>query len=89
MAPVFTGLSGGDEKDDHSDVRSRASDYIDGELDGSDGAKVESHLAKCPPCAAFVNTLRATINLLRSSGQPGAPNSFKDRLRQSIRRLSG
>lgn len=89
MVPVFTGLSGGDEEDDHSQVRSRASDYIDGELDGTDTSKVESHLAKCPPCAAFFNTLRATIKLLRSSGQPGAPPSFKDRLRQSIRPLSG
>ena len=71
---------------DCPEVRGAASDYIDGEMDPELIARISSHLSKCGPCVAFVRTLRATIQLLRSTPSAAPPVGYKDRLRS---RLSG
>ena len=57
--------------DDHTQIRSMSSDYIDNDLDEEQARRVKAHLDKCHLCAAFFNTLRATINLLGSAKPPG------------------
>jgi anti-sigma factor RsiW len=62
-----------------------SSDYIDDELDEEQARRVKAHLDKCHLCAAFFNTLRATINLLGSAKPPGTPPSFRERLLDRLR----
>ena len=60
---------GSDEVDcDH--VRNLSSDYIDNGLDPEERNRVRAHLKWCGMCLAFINTLRATVSLLRSSEPP-------------------
>ena len=73
------------EEPDCQHVRDLSSDYIDGELDEVMVEKVGSHLGWCAPCNAFVNTLRATVELLRASPKRRAPDSLRDRLRETLR----
>ena len=78
-------LFGRSKKDDeHADVRSLSSDYVDGELDQDAVNTVEGHMAWCPPCEAFIATLRATVGLLGSSEKHKAPPTFKDDIRRRL-----
>ena len=85
MVARVLGLFGRKREDEHTRTRNLASDYIDGELDADTASSTKSHLDMCPPCRSFFETLRATITLLRSSKGPGAPASFLERLRSSLR----
>jgi anti-sigma factor RsiW len=40
-------------------------DYIDGSLPKDQTALLEWHLDGCPPCVAFVNTYRGTVDAAR------------------------
>ena len=70
--------------DDCDEVRGTSSDYIDGELSEAGTAKVRAHILKCGPCEAFINTLRATVSLLRSTAKEEPPSGFKQRLRDRL-----
>jgi len=43
----------------------RLSEYIDGELDPAICTGIEDHVGDCPPCQAFLESLRRTVNLTR------------------------
>ena len=73
-----------DPEPDCDEVRDISSDYIDGELDERRAGKVKSHLDGCAPCQAFIRTLRATVNLLRSTPKQQAPEGFRSRIRESL-----
>ena len=78
-----------DREPDCDEVRDISSDYIDGELDEGElderrAGRVKSHLDGCAPCNAFIRTLRATINLLRSTPKEQAPEGFRSRVRESL-----
>ena len=62
-----------------------SSDYLDGELEPSLRQKIRAHLAECPACAAFVNTLKATIDILRGAPPQPIPSGYKSRILQRIR----
>ncbi len=72
-------------QDEHHQVREMSSDYIDGELDTKSAENVKSHLEKCGPCMAFVSTMRATVDLLRSATRQSAPDSLRDRIHKAVR----
>ncbi len=42
------------------------SDYLDLELPPDACAEVEAHLADCPPCVEFAESLRKTVELCRN-----------------------
>ena len=67
-------------------VQGMSSDFIDDELDAGAKRKVVAHLEWCGPCTTLINTLRATVRLLRSTPKEVPPADFKERLRESIRR---
>lgn len=73
---------------DCEEVRNLSSDYIDGDLDLVTAEKVKSHLEACGPCNAFINTLRATVRLLRGTPKRDAPDDFRKRIRETLRRES-
>jgi anti-sigma factor RsiW len=41
------------------------SDYIDGDLDAALRKAIDAHGGHCPPCRAFVRTLKATVEVVR------------------------
>ena len=69
---------------DCEEVRNLSSDYIDGELDQGTEDKVKSHLEWCPPCRAFIKTLRATVDLLRATPRRKAPDDFRQHIHENI-----
>ncbi|MCS6817259.1 MAG: sigma-70 family RNA polymerase sigma factor [Blastocatellia bacterium] len=65
----------------------RLSEYLDGELELDLCQHLESHLRDCAPCAAFLNTLRKTIELCRSYAadeKMTIPPEEKEKLRAAL-----
>jgi RNA polymerase sigma-70 factor (ECF subfamily) len=58
----------------------RLSEYLDGELDPGMCAEVEEHLGGCPPCEAFLESLRRTVALLRRMPDPPMPEEVRRHL---------
>lgn len=57
------------------------SDYLDGTAAAALCTEIERHLAKCPECTVFVDTLRKTIELYRREDQTGGlPAPVRQRL---------
>ena len=57
---------------DHHVTRTRASAYLDGELDEQHRGRVEAHMCVCPPCARFMAGLRRIVSTLRQLRTPQA-----------------
>ena len=68
-----------------AEARNTASDYIDEDVEPDLGRRVRAHLEKCGPCLSFVNTLRATVGLLRNMDRSPAPPQFADRVSARLR----
>ena len=73
-----------DREPDCEDVQAMSSDFIDEELDENAKRRLIAHLEWCGPCTTFINTLRATVGMLRSTPKEAPPADFKNRLRDSI-----
>lgn len=59
------------------------SDYLDRELDTRSCAELESHLAACTPCEAYLKSLEETVRRCRS----GCDDGLKAKLRSQVREL--
>jgi anti-sigma factor RsiW len=64
-------------------------DYLEGALAPEDVARFEAHVAACPGCEAYVEQMRATIEVTRASGgvEPSAVSPLLDAFRDWQRRL--
>ena len=69
---------------DCREVRTLSSDYIDEELEQAEAERVSRHLEWCSPCNWFVETLRATVKMLRATPKREAPSDFRQRVRRAI-----
>ena len=69
---------------DCPEVRAASSDYIDDDLGERQRARIDSHLVKCPLCMAFINTMRATVNLLKSAFESEPPEGFRQRIKERL-----
>ena len=69
---------------DCGEVRAAASDFIDGDLASDMAGRVRSHLSGCVPCSMFVETLRTTMDMLRSLTPSAAPPGFRERVLERI-----
>lgn len=58
----------------------RLSEYLDSELDVALCEKFDGHMGDCPPCQAFLKSLRATVDLIGTT----PPGKLPDDLRQTI-----
>ena len=67
-----------------AEVRESSSDFIDEDLDETVSNRISDHLSRCGPCNSFIQTLKATVNLLRSTPQVKAPKDFAERLKKRI-----
>jgi hypothetical protein len=69
---------------DCMEVRESSSDLIDDYLDESVSTRLNEHLVRCGPCHSFIQSLKATVGLLRATPQQKAPTGFADRLKKKI-----
>ena len=67
----------------------RLSDYLDDELSSGICKEIQKHLALCPNCEIFVDSLRQTVNLCRRSASPRLSPAQKARIRSQIFRAIG
>ena len=69
---------------DCMEVRESSSDIIDDDLDESVSSRLNEHLLRCGPCHSFIQSLKATVNLLRATPQQKAPTGFAERLKKKM-----
>jgi anti-sigma factor RsiW len=55
-------------------------EYLDGTLPKATRELLEWHIEGCPPCVAFVNTYRGTVNATRKLTDVPIPPELKYRL---------
>jgi anti-sigma factor RsiW len=55
-------------------------DYLDGSLPSHTRQLIDFHIDGCPPCVAFVNTYRGTIDAARKLADVKIPFELKKRL---------
>jgi len=60
------------------------SEYLDVLLDDEALRALEAHLASCPPCVAYLNTLRRTREVTAEAGRVEMPAEMRSRLRQFL-----
>lgn len=69
----------------HGAVRDQFSEYLDGSLGQIEAERLEGHLANCADCAAYLATLRSTVDLLSqlptTTYPPGAKAAILDQVR--------
>ena len=68
-------------------------DYLDEALDPETLKALDRHLADCGPCLAFLNTYKATRNLVREVAAEEMPEELRAKLasflRETLRRPPG
>ena len=70
----------------HQEVRAQLSDYLDGALDDAARRRIELHLAGCPPCSVYLDTLRVTIRGTQQLPAAKAPRGLAARIVVQARR---
>jgi anti-sigma factor RsiW len=55
-------------------------DYLDGSLPRETRELIDFHIDGCPPCVAFVNTYRGTMDATRKFNDVSIPSELKKRL---------
>jgi anti-sigma factor RsiW len=60
-------------------------DYLEGELSAELRAAIESHVAGCARCAAFLDTYRATPEILKRATAASLPPDLAAELMRSVR----
>jgi len=67
------------------EVFARLSEFIDGELPALECAEIEAHIADCPPCIDFLNSLKKCVAVseeLQSNAEcPPMPAELEEKLK--------
>jgi anti-sigma factor RsiW len=66
-------------------------DYVDGVLPREQAELLEWHIEGCPPCVAFLNTYKGTVDAARRLRETTLPPELRDKLiaflqRSNVRR---
>lgn len=72
-------------KKECSEIFSKLSEYLDGELAPDLCAEMSEHIEDCPPCVAFVESLKMSIGMVRAAPQTIVPGPVKDDVRAQLR----
>jgi anti-sigma factor RsiW len=65
----------------------RLSEYLDGELPADLCAGFEGHLGDCPPCGAFLESLRRTVRIVQEADAPALPDDLRREVLEAYRRM--
>jgi anti-sigma factor RsiW len=60
------------------------SEYLDRELPEEICREIDAHIAGCPPCVAFVESLRKTVELCRQAKSLAAPDPLPEPARRQL-----
>jgi RNA polymerase sigma-70 factor (ECF subfamily) len=66
------------------DIFAILSQYLDRELPEEICHDIDAHIAGCPPCVQFVESLRKTVGLCRSFQSSEAPGPLPDTARDEL-----
>lgn len=73
------------------DVFARLSEYLDQELPDDLCERIEQHIAGCPPCVEFVDSLKKSVDACRDfqveEEPPPLSDAKRDELRQAYDRM--
>jgi RNA polymerase sigma-70 factor (ECF subfamily) len=69
------------------DLFARLSEYLDGELEPDLCSVLEGHMDNCPPCQAFLESLRRTVDLTRRLPEPELPEPLVRELVETYRKI--
>jgi len=58
-------------------IFAKLSEFLDGELAAKDCRQLERHLEGCPPCVAYLESLKATVEACRKYQAPKGPDLSK------------
>ena len=72
--------SGGPNEIECRQIAELLGDYLDGSLASHLRDLIDFHIEGCPPCVAFVNTYRGTIDAARKLTDVQVPPELKKRL---------
>ena len=72
---------------DCREIFARLSEYLDGELESDICSQLEEHMDDCPPCQAFLETLRRTVAVTRDLPAQTLPDDMKDELLEAYRKM--
>jgi predicted anti-sigma-YlaC factor YlaD len=70
----------------HADFRDISSDYVDGEVTGGALRKADTHMDRCGPCRTFLDTLKATVAMLRGTPERNAPPNLRADILENLKR---
>jgi anti-sigma factor RsiW len=65
----------------------KLSEYLDGELDSAWCTEAEAHLADCPPCREFLESLRRTVGILNRLPGEAVPDDIRRGIRESVEKF--
>ncbi len=69
----------------HRKIFKNVCDFIDGELDETTCEEIKKHVAACPKCRIYVDTVRKTIVFYQANDAPKRlPAAAKKRLHATI-----
>jgi anti-sigma factor (TIGR02949 family) len=60
-------------------------DYLEGTLSARDRARLEAHLAVCPPCVVYLDQMREVVALAGRVPAEELPAVVRDRLVEAFR----
>jgi RNA polymerase sigma-70 factor (ECF subfamily) len=72
------------DRESCQEVFALLSEYLDLELPPGECAQIERHLADCPPCIEFLESLRRTVQLCRGRLPQAAPGPLSRQARAAI-----
>jgi len=64
-------------------IFAQLSEYIDGELPADLCDRIDGHMDDCPPCQAFLRSLKSTVRLVEEVESPRLPDDALRTLRQA------
>ncbi len=67
------------------EVHAHASDYLEGDAPAPLVDRIKRHIGLCRDCDGWVNTLKATVGVLKALPSEPPPDSLKDRVRAASR----
>jgi anti-sigma factor (TIGR02949 family) len=77
-------MESGEHQDDCIQVFALLSQYLDAELNPASCEEIQAHLAGCPPCIEFLESLKRTIRLCHHCEAAEAPPPLAPEAREQL-----
>jgi predicted anti-sigma-YlaC factor YlaD len=68
-----------------ADIVKLVTDYLEGQLTPAERSRFEGHVAICPPCRAFLDQMRTTVELVGDLREEDVPPDMEEHLLVAFR----